>query len=233
MTDIALLENIKNIYRKISSASIRSGRNPFDVKLIAVTKTVGMDKIKEAIDLGLRIFGENRVQEAKQKITDCRLQIADCKLEWHMIGHLQKNKAKTAIQLFDLIHSLDSIELAKELNKYAEREKKIQRVLIEVKLSGEETKYGVVRENLMDLIESVSRMNNLKLEGLMTMPPFFDNAEMARPFFKGLRELRDNAEKSGYKLLELSMGMTTDFEVAILEGATMVRIGTGIFGERR
>ena len=233
MTDTALLENIKNIYRKISSASIRSGRNPFDVKLIAVTKTVAMDKIKEAIDLGLRIFGENRVQEAKQKITDGRLQIANCKLEWHMIGHLQKNKAKTAIQLFDLIHSLDSIELAKELNKYAERESKIQRVLIEVKLSGEETKYGVVRENLMDLIESVSRMNNLKLEGLMTMPPFFDNPEMARPFFKGLRELRDNAEKSGYKLLELSMGMTNDFEIAILEGATMVRIGTGIFGERR
>jgi len=233
MTDTALLENIKNIYRKISSASIRSGRNPFDVKLIAVTKTVAMDKIKEAIDLGLRIFGENRVQEAKQKIADCRLQIADCKIEWHMIGHLQKNKAKTAIQLFDLIHSLDSIELAKELNKYAERERKIQRVLIEVKLSGEETKYGVVRENLMDLIESVSRMNNLKLEGLMTMPPFFDNPEMARPFFKGLRELRDNAEKSGYKLPELSMGMTNDFEFAILEGATMVRIGTGIFGERR
>jgi hypothetical protein len=232
MTDTALLENIKNIYRKISSASIRSGRNPFDVKLIAVTKTVAMDKIKEAIDLGLRIFGENRVQEAKQKITDCRLQIADCKLEWHMIGHLQKNKAKTAIQLFDLIHSLDSIQLAKELNKYAERESKIQRVLIEVKLSGEETKYGVVRENLMDLIESVSRMNNLKLEGLMTMPPFFDNPEMSRPFFKGLRELRDNAEKSGYKLPELSMGMTNDFEIAILEGATMVRVGTGIFGER-
>ncbi|OGW46259.1 MAG: YggS family pyridoxal phosphate enzyme [Nitrospirae bacterium RBG_13_41_22] len=245
MTDTALLENIKNIYRKISSASIRSGRNPFDVKLIAVTKTVAMDKIKEAIDLGLRIFGENRVQEAKEKISNLKSQInpplppfikggwGGFELEWHMIGHLQKNKAKTAIQLFDLIHSLDSIELAKELNKYAERESKIQRVIIEVKLSGEETKYGIVRENLMDLIESVSRMNNLKLEGLMTMPPFFDNPEMARPFFKGLRELRDNAEKSGYKLLELSMGMTNDFEIAILEGATMVRIGTGIFGERR
>src|SRR4030042_3936589 len=204
MTDIALLENIKNIHRKISSASIRSGRNPFDVKLIAVTKTVAMDKIKEAIDLGLRIFGENRVQEAKEKISTLKSQInppespqpplwkrgaeGDFKrgwggfeLEWHMIGHLQKNKAKTAIQLFDLIHSLDSIELAKELNKYAERERKIQRVIIEEKLSGEEKNYGIVRENLMDLIESVSRMNNLKLEGLMTMPPFFDNPEMARP----------------------------------------------------
>lgn len=231
--DTALLENIKNIYRKISSASIRSGRNPFDIKLIAVTKTVSMDKIKEAIDLGLRIFGENKVQEAKEKIADCRLQIADCELEWHMIGHLQKNKAKTAIQLFDMIHSVDSIELAEKLNKYAERERKIQRVLIEVNLSGEETKYGVARENLMDLIEFVSVMKNLKLEGLMTMPPFFDNPEMVRPFFTRLRELRDKAEKSGYKLPELSMGMTNDFEVAILEGATMVRIGTGIFGERR
>ena len=232
MTDTALLENIKNIYRKISSAAIRSGRNPFDVKLIAVTKTVDIERIREAVSLGLRIFGENRVQEAQKKIAKCSVQCANCELEWHMIGHLQKNKAKTAIQLFDMIHSVDSMDLAQELNKYAERERKIQRVLLEVKLSIEETKYGVLKENLMDLIESVSRMTNLKLEGLMTMPPLFDNPEMARPFFKGLREIRDNAEKSGYKLPNLSMGMTNDFEVAILEGATMVRIGTGIFGER-
>jgi pyridoxal phosphate enzyme (YggS family) len=227
-----LLENIKNIYRKISSAAIRSGRNPFDVKLIAATKTVDIEIIMEVVSLGLRIIGENRVQEAQKKIAECRLQCADCKLEWHMIGHLQKNKAKTAIQLFDLIHSVDSMELARELNKYAEKENKIQRVLLEVNFSNEDTKYGVLKDNLMDLIESVSRMTNLKLEGLMTMPPFFDNPEMARPFFKQLREIRDNAEKTGYKLPDLSMGMTNDFEVAILEGATMVRIGTGIFGER-
>jgi pyridoxal phosphate enzyme (YggS family) len=227
-----LLENIKNIYRKISSAAIRSGRNPFDVKLIAATKTVDIERIMEVVSLGLRIIGENRVQEAQKKIAECRLQCADCDLEWHMIGHLQKNKAKTAIRLFDLIHSVDSMELARELNKYAEKENKIQRVLLEVNLSNEDTKYGVLKDNLMDLIESVSRMTNLKLEGLMTMPPFFDNPEMARPFFKQLREIRDNAEKTGYKLPDLSMGMTNDFEVAILEGATMVRIGTGIFGER-
>ena len=228
-----ILENIKNIYRKISSAAIRSGRNPFDVKLIAVTKTVDIEMIKEAVSFGLRALGESRVQEAQKKIADCRVQCADCDMEWHMIGHLQKNKAKIAVELFELIQSLDSIELAKELNKHSEKAGKIQRVLIEVKLSAEESKYGVAKESLMDLIKVISEMKNLKLEGLMTIPPFSDNPEMARPYFKKLKELRDQAESTGYRLPELSMGMTNDYETAILEGATMVRIGTGIFGERR
>ncbi len=228
-----LLDNIKNVFRRISSAAIRSGRGPFDIKLVAVTKTVDIERIKEAIDLGLRVFGENRVQEAEEKISTLRSEIRDSEVEWHLIGHLQKNKAKTAVMLFDIIHSLDSVSLAEEINKYAEKAGKIQRVLIQVKLSGEETKSGVAREDLMNLIGSASGMKNLKLEGLMTMPPFFDSPEMARPYFRELRELRDNAESEGYKLPELSMGMTNDFEVAILEGATMVRIGTGIFQERR
>jgi pyridoxal phosphate enzyme (YggS family) len=232
MEDKIFLKKVKNIFRKISSAAIRSERNPFDVKLIAVTKTVPFDRIKVAIDLGLRIFGENRVQEAQEKISDCRSQCADCDIEWHMLGHLQKNKAKTAVELFDLIHSLDSVELAETLNKHAEKAGKVQRVLLEVKLSEEETKHGVSRKDLMGLIEAVSDMKNLKLEGVMTMPPFFENPEMARPFFRELRELRNSADALGYKLPELSMGMTNDFEVAIEEGATMVRIGTGIFGER-
>ncbi len=232
MEDKILLEKIKNIFRKIASAAIRSDRSPFDVKLIAVTKTIPFDRIKVAIDLGLRIFGENRVQEAQDKISECRLQCADCDIEWHLIGHLQKNKAKTAVQLFDLIHSLDSAELAALLNKHAEKAGKIQRVLIEVKLSEEATKHGVAKEHLMDFIRAVSAMKHLKLEGLMTMPPFFDMPERARPFFRELRKLRDKVEKEGYRLPELSMGMTNDYEVAILEGATMVRIGTGIFGER-
>jgi PLP dependent protein len=227
-----LLENIKNIYRKISSAAIRSGRNPFDVKLVTVTKTVDIERIKDAVDLGLRVFGENKVQEAQNKIAEGKSKCMDCGIEWHMIGHLQKNKAKTAVQLFDLIHSLDSAGLAEEINKYAEKAGKIMRVLIEVKLSGEESKHGVSREDAVQLIEAVLRMKNLKLEGLMTMPPFFEDPEMTRPFFRELREIRDKIERSGYKLPELSMGMTNDFEVAILEGATMVRIGTGIFGER-
>ena len=233
MTANVLLDNIKNVFRKISSAAIRSGRGPFDIKLVAVTKTVDIDRIKEAIDLGLRLFGENKVQEAKEKISTLRSEIRDSEVEWHLIGHLQKNKAKTAVMLFDMIHSLDSVSLAEEINKYAEKAGKIQRVLIQVKLSGEETKSGVAREDLMNLIESASGMKNLKLEGLMTMPPFFGGTETARPYFRELRELRDNAESKGYKLPELSMGMTNDFEVAILEGATMVRIGTGIFQERR
>ncbi len=232
MIDTALLENIKNIYRKISYAAMRAGRSPFDIKLISVTKTVGIDRIKEALDLGLRIFGENRVQEAKEKISKFEIRNSNLRIEWHLIGHLQKNKAKTAVELFDLIHSLDSVELAETLNKHAEKAAKVQRVLLEVKLSEEETKHGVLRKDLMGLIEAVSDMKNLKLEGLMTMPPFFENPEMARPFFRELRELRNSADALGYKLPELSMGMTNDFEVAIEEGATMVRIGTGIFGER-
>jgi hypothetical protein len=228
-----LLDNIKNVFRKISSAAIRSGRSPFDIKLVAVTKTIAVERIKEAIDLGLRVFGENKVQEAKGKISTMRSEIPDSEVEWHLIGHLQKNKAKFAVELFDLVHSLDSVGLAEEIDKYAGKAGKIQRVLIQVKLSGEQTKSGVAREDLMDLIGTVSGMSYLKLEGLMTLPPFYNDPEMARPYFRELRELRDAAERKGYQLPELSMGMTNDFEVAILEGATMVRIGTAIFQERR
>jgi len=208
---------------------MRAGRNPEDIKLIAITKTVDIKRIQKAIDWGLRIFGESRVQEAKEKISKFEFRNSKLKIEWHLVGYLQKNKARIAVQLFDLIHSLDSIELAAEINKNAEKIGKTQRVLIQVKLSEEETKHGVAREDLMDLMKAVSEMKRLNLEGLMTMPPFFDDPEMARPYFKELRELRDNAENSGFTLPELSMGMTNDFEVAIEEGATMVRIGTGIF----
>jgi pyridoxal phosphate enzyme (YggS family) len=234
MVNTTLVENIKHIYRRISHAAMRVERNPEDVKLVAVTKNVGVEKIKEAIDWGLRIFGESRIQEAKEKIENLFRLTPDAlrftPISWHLIGHLQKNKAKVAVQLFDIIHSLDSVGLAKELNKYAEKAGKIQRVFIQVKLSEEETKHGISKEGLMDLIKVVSNMKKLRLEGLMGMPPFFDDPEMARPYFRKLRELRDNSLKSGYKLPELSMGMTNDFEVAVEEGATMVRIGTGIFG---
>jgi len=233
MKEKGLCENIKNIYRRISHAAMRVERDPCDVKLIAVTKTVDTERIKEAIDWGLRIFGESRVQEAKEKIEEIfRLTshaLRFTPVSWHLIGHLQKNKAKTAVQLFDLIHSVDSIGLADELNNHAEKAGKIQRVLIQVKLSGEETKHGVSKKVVMNLIDAVMKMRSLKLEGLMTMPPYFDNPEMARPYFRELRELRDNAKRLGYELPELSMGMTNDFEIAIEEGATMVRIGTGIF----
>ena len=228
-----LIENASNILKKISHAAMRAGRSPDEVKLIAVTKTVGIETIKEAIDAGLRIFGENRVQEAQKKISDLKFEISNSNIEWHLIGHLQKNKAKYAVQLFDLIHTVDSIELAEELNKQAEKIGKIQRVLVQVKLSEEETKHGISEKGLLPVIERIKSLNNLKLEGLMTMPPFFEDPEKARPYFRRLREIRDNAERNGFNLPELSMGMSNDFEVAIEEGATMVRIGTAIFGERK
>jgi len=230
--DTTLLDNIKNTYRKIAYASLRAERDPYDVKLVTVTKTVSTERIKETIDLGLRVFGENKVQEAQEKIETIRSEVTDCVIEWHMVGHLQKNKVKTAVQLFDLIHSVDSIELAQEINKHAEKIGKIQKVLAQVKLSEEETKHGASKDSLMDLIKHTTGLKNLSLEGLMTMPPFFDKAELARPFFKQLRELRDHIQENGYRLPELSMGMTNDFEVAVEEGATIVRIGTAIFGER-
>lgn len=238
MTSETLSKNITAVYRRISHAAMRIGRDPEDVRLIAVTKTVGIERIKEAIDWGLRIFGESYVQEAQKKISNfapnlIRGRIPNLKVEWHLVGYLQKNKAKVAVELFDLIHSLDSIALAEELNKQAEKIEKIQRVLVQVKLSEEETKHGISESDLIPLLERIRNLYNLKLEGLMTMPPFFDDPEMTRPYFKELRELRDRAERIGYNLPELSMGMSNDFEVAIEEGATMVRIGTAIFGERR
>jgi pyridoxal phosphate enzyme (YggS family) len=227
-----LLENIKNIYRKISSAAIRSGRNPFDVKLVAATKTVDVLKIQEAIELGLRVFGENRVQEGRDKIQTLRAAMPDYAVEWHLIGHLQKNKAKTAVELFGLIHSVDSVGLAVEINRHAEKLGKIQKILIQVKLSEEESKYGIPEGSLTELLREVSKLKHLKVDGLMTMPPFLDNPDMVRPFFRKLSQLRDSAGAEGFILPELSMGMSHDFETAILEGATIVRVGTGIFGER-
>ncbi len=214
---------------------MRAGRNPEEVKFIAVTKTVRVESIIEAIDAGVRVFGENRVQEAMDKISSLKSQISDSKIEWHLIGHLQRNKARYAVQLFDMIHSVDSIALAEELNKQAERINKVQRVLIQIKLSEEETKHGITEDALLHLIERIRTLNNLRLEGFMTLPPYYKETEMVRPYFRRLREIRDMVNFQGimpYRLHELSMGMSHDFEVAIEEGATMVRIGTAIFGER-
>lgn len=228
----SLLENISTVYRRMSHAAMRAGRGPEEVKLIAVTKTVGVERIREAIAAGLRIFGENRVQEAQKKMISDALRVTSEKIEWHLIGHLQRNKAKHAVQLFDLIHSVDSVELAREISKHSERIGKVQRVLVEVKLSPEETKHGVDRSNLMPVLAEVASMKYLLLRGLMAIPPFSENPEDARRYFKGLRELRDAAQDCGIPLPELSMGMSQDFEVAIEEGATMVRVGMAIFGER-
>ncbi len=230
-----LLENTSVILKRISHAAMRAGRNPEEIKLIAVTKTVKEDTIRKAADIGLRIFGENRVQEAQSKIQSLKEYFIKChfNVQWHLIGHLQKNKVKVAVQLFDLIHTLDSLELAEEINKHAERTNKIQKVLIQVKLSDEETKHGITEEGLSRLLDGIKSLKYIELLGLMTMPPYFQNPEDARPYFRRLREIRDIISKEGYYLPELSMGMSNDFQLAIEEGATLVRIGTAIFGERQ
>ena len=231
MNEIAI--NINNVLNRIEKAAKRVGRDIKDIKLIAVTKTVDVNRIKEAVEAGLRIFGENRVQEAQKKITSYELRVTSGKIEWHFIGHLQTNKVKDVAGNFVLIHAVDSLRLAEEIDRQAKKRDIVQEILIEVKLSEEESKFGAAEKDLLPLIKSVSEFGNVKLLGLMTIPPFFEDAENTRPYFKRLRELRDEAIKKGFNLSELSMGMSHDFETAIEEGATMVRIGTAIFGERK
>jgi len=213
---------------RIDKAARRAGRNPSEIKLVAVSKTVEADRIKEAIEAGVTILGENYVQEAQKKIEEIGRPVS-----WHFIGHLQSNKAKYAVSLFDMIHSLDSIPLAEELNRRVEKEGQTINVLIEVNLSGETTKFGTEEARAFDIASGVLNLSHLSLVGLMTMPPYFDDPELSRPYYVRLRELKEKMIKEGIPLRELSMGMSNDFEVAIEEGATFVRVGTAIFGERK
>jgi len=224
--------NIKDVYKKIAHAAMRSGRSPQEVKLIAVSKGVCAETIKNAVENGIREFGENRIQEAQDKISFIKACLPESRVIWHLIGHLQKNKAKTAVKLFDMIHSVDSLELAILLNRYAGETGKKQRIMLQVKLSCEDSKYGLLKETNIEVLNGIRHLCNLQVEGLMTIPPYFDDPERVRPFFRELRELKDKAVQAGFRLSELSMGMSNDFEVAIEEGATMVRVGTAIFGER-
>jgi pyridoxal phosphate enzyme (YggS family) len=195
------------------------------VTLIAISKTHPASFVKTAIELGVTDVGENRVQEAEQKINE----VGRTKARWHLVGHLQANKARRAVQLFDVIHSLDSLELAQRLDRLCGEEgRETLPVLIQVDLGHEETKSGIDESSLPQLLDGLAGLSRIQLIGLMTLPPFFDDPDQARPFFRRLRELRDKWVPDG----ELSMGMTHDFAVAIEEGATMVRIGTAIFGER-
>lgn len=232
MRDREIFGNINTVYKRISRAALSVDRTPFDITLIAVTKTVEPARILEAVDAGVRIFGENRVQEAQMKVSSRELSAIREPVRWHLIGRLQRNKAKAAVRLFDLIHSIDSLELAFEVDRHAGEAGKIQDVLVEVKLSPEETKHGVRPEGLLPLLEAVCSLRHLRLRGLMTIPPYSEDPEDARPFFRSLRELRNTAGKEGFDLPDLSMGMSHDLEVAIEEGATLVRVGTAIFGGR-
>ena len=226
-----LLDNISTVYKRISHAAMRAGRDPSEVELIAVTKTVPAEKIREAIDLGVRLIGENRVQEAKEKLEELRDKIPRT-VQWHMIGHLQKNKVRPAVMLFDMIQSVDSLALAERINRIAAEFGKVQRVLVQVKLSDEETKQGIQEYELEHLISEMKEMDNLLIEGLMTIPPYFEDPEQVRPYFRRLKEIKDELNARGFNLKHLSMGMSGDYEVAVEEGATMVRVGTAIFGRR-
>jgi len=228
---IDLKDNIARVQERIAEACRRAGRRPEDVKLVAVSKTVPPDRIRAAYDAGLRDFGENRVQEANAK----RAALSDLTVTWHLVGHLQTNKAKLARELFHCVHSLDSLRLAQKLDEAAVCSGERLPVLIEVNLGEEQTKSGVREQDVLPLAEQVSRLATIELRGLMVLPPFFEDPEQARPFFRRLRELAGtigSASLPGVSMRELSMGMSHDFEVAIEEGATMVRIGTAIFGRR-
>jgi PLP dependent protein len=217
---------------KISARARACARAPEEITLVSVSKTHPVDTLRLALQVGITDFGENRVQEADAKIAELGRHAA----RWHLIGHLQANKARRAVRLFDVIHSLDSIPLAQRLDHFCKVEKRNELpVLIQVDLAGEETKSGVAEEELAKLVKAVNDCSRLRLVGLMTLPPFFDDAEKVRPFFRRLKELRDDFQSRGSfgnKPGELSMGMSHDFEVAIEEGATILRIGTAIFGER-
>jgi PLP dependent protein len=217
---------------RIAAAANACGRRPEEVKLIAISKTHPASVIRTLIELGATDLGENRVQEAEEKIAE----IGRDPVRWHLVGHLQANKAKRAVNLFEVIHSLDSLDLAQRLDRLCGEEgRKKLPVLIQVDLGHEETKSGIDETELTQMVEGLKSLTHLELIGLMTLPPFFDDTEQSRPFFRRLRELRDKLESRGAfggRRGELSMGMTHDFEIAIQEGATMVRIGTAIFGER-
>ena len=225
-----LKNRLENVNDRIYKAALKCGRDPENIHLVAVSKTIPANRVKEAIELGVTILGENYVQEARDKFNV----LGTYPVSWHFIGHLQTNKAKYAVRLFDLIHSVDTLKLARELDKQAKKVNKFQDILIQINVSKEPSKSGSDIENAANLIKDIVHLKNLSVKGFMAMPPFFNNPEKARPYFIALRNLRDQIQKTlpGVALDELSMGMTGDFEVAIEEGATFVRIGTAIFGER-
>src|ERR1044072_8716897 len=237
MTDVSrakeqLATRLTAVRERIAAAANACGRGSDEVKLIAISKTHPASVIRTLIELGASDLGENRVQEADGKIAE----IGRERVRWHLVGHLQANKARRAVSLFEVIHSLDSIDLARRLDRLCGEEGREKLpVLIQVDLGHEETKSGIDESELTHMVDGLKSLTHLELIGLMTLPPFFDDTEQSRPFFRRLRELRDELESRGAfgnRKVELSMGMTHDFEVALQEGATMGRIGTAIFGER-
>ncbi len=223
---MSIYENIENVRQKISLSAKKSGRKESDITLIGVSKTKPVDLIKEAVDGGVCELGENRVQEVLEKFD--KIQNAN----WHLIGHLQKNKVKYIVDKAEYIHSVDSLELAKEINKQAEKIGKIQKVLIQVNVSGEESKFGVKPEAVLPLCNGIKDFKNIKVKGLMTIAVKDATETELREVFGGLRKIFEKINIENIDMEHLSMGMSGDYEIAIEEGATMVRVGTGIFGSR-
>jgi len=233
---MSISDRVRAVKDRIRAAAVLSGRDPGKITLVAVSKTMPVERIKEAMNAGLSTFGENYIQEAREKVDS----LAGFRLSWHFIGHLQTNKVKYAVPRFDLIHSVDREKLAREINRRAEKIGKKQEILIQVNLGEEATKSGVNIRDAEKLVRAAAAMPNLVVRGLMAIPPHFDDPEQVRPYFRTLARLREEIlsadifHESGEKFMaDLSMGMTGDFEVAIAEGATMVRIGTAIFGHRK
>jgi hypothetical protein len=223
-----LAANLASVRERVAQAAGRAGRDPAGVTLLTVSKGHPAQVVRAAADLGLNLFGENRVQEAKMKIGLC-----PSRLRWHLIGHLQSNKCRDAVYFFEMIHSVDSLPLAIEINKWAEKSAKTMRVLIEVNIAGESSKFGYKPENLLAELKEINALPKLELHGLMTVAPFAREAEKVRPVFRRLRELKmECEEKLGAPLTHLSMGMSGDFEVAVEEGATIIRLGSAILGAR-
>ena len=219
-----MADAVDSIETRIRSAAQRAGRARSSIELIAVSKTHPLEAIREARECGLRLFGENKVQEARAKIPD-----APSDLRWHLVGHLQSNKIRHALPLFEMIHSVDSLELATQIDRIAMELGLFPRVLLEVNVAGESTKFGFRPESIGTQMEKLMALPRLQIDGLMTIAPYTETPEEARPYFRQLRELRDGL---GVPLTHLSMGMSGDFEVAIEEGATLIRVGTAIFGSR-
>ena len=220
--------NLSQIRQRIEAACQRAGRDPASVTLQAVTKSRPPDIVRAASNLGLTLFGENRIQEAKAKIPQC-----PGHLRWHMIGHLQSNKCRDAVQLFEMIQSVDSLALAQEIDKWADKGAKTMPILLEVNIAGESSKFGYQPGRLLSELEQINALKKIEIHGLMTVAPYATNPEKVRSVFRQLRELRQQCEQLlGAPLPHLSMGMSGDFEVAIEEGATLIRLGTALFGER-
>ncbi len=223
-----LAANLQSIQSRIEAACTRAGRKSSEITLLAVTKTHPPETVAAAAALGLLFFGENKVQEAKAKIPLC-----PGRLRWHMVGHLQTNKCRDAVELFEMIQSVDSLRLAEEIDKRAEQASKRIPILLEVNAAGEASKFGYRPDVLLRELEAINALKRVEIQGLMTIPPWVPNPEKARPAFKILRDLKQKCEQIlGAQLPHLSMGMSGDFEVAVEEGATIVRIGTALFGKR-